>query len=85
MFFQEAFINFAWGAEDEFWIMLLKRLFLLLPAFAVILACWLTIACFLTVLVRHKRQAFVTSLFVTWWDLGKSIVTFWGGIFKFKY
>jgi hypothetical protein len=85
MFFQEAFINFAWGAEDEFWIMLLKRLFLLLPAFAVILACWLTIACFLTVLVRHKRQAFVTSLFVTWWDLGKSIVTFWGGIFKFVF
>lgn len=85
MFFQETFINFAWGANDEFWIMLLKRLFLLLPVFAVILACWLTIACFLTVLVRQKRQAFLTSLFVTWWDLGKSIVIFWGGIFKFAF
>lgn len=83
MFFQEAFIGFAWGASDPFWFMMGKRLFLLLPVFAIILGCWISIACLLTVLVRHNRQQFVVSLFVTWWDLGKSIVSFWGGIFKF--
>lgn len=83
MFFQEAFISFAWGSSDPIWFMLGKRLFLLLPVFAIILGCWVSIACLLTVLVRHNRQQFIISLFITWWDLGKSIVSFWGGIFKF--
>lgn len=83
MFFQDAFISFAWGASDSFWFILGKRLFLLLPVFAIVLGCWVSIACLLTVLVRHNRQQFVISLLVTWWDLGKSIISFWGGIFKF--
>lgn len=82
-FFQEAFVLFAWGASDPFWVMMSKRIFLLLPALAIILGCWLTVACTLTVLFRPNRQAFVTELFITWWDLGKSIAAFWGGIFKF--
>ncbi|MCH8957546.1 hypothetical protein IIA28_19870 [candidate division KSB1 bacterium] len=36
-------------------------------------------------LFRPNRQAFVTELFITWWDLGKSIAAFWGGIFKFVF
>lgn len=84
-FFQEAFVLFTWGAGDPFWVMMGKRIFLLLPALAIILGCWLTVACVLTVLFRPNRQAFVTELFVTWWDLGKSIATFWGGIFKFVF
>jgi hypothetical protein len=83
MYFQEAFITFAWGAGDQLWMMIGKRLFLLLPVFAVILGCWLSIASLLTVLVRQNRREFVTDLFITWLDLGKSIVSFWGGIFKF--
>jgi len=83
MFFQEAFVSFAWGSSDPFWFMMGKRIFLLLPVLAIILGCWISIACLLTVLVRHNRQQFIISLFITWWDLGKSIVSFWGGIFKF--
>ncbi|MEE8149803.1 MAG: hypothetical protein V3T75_05055 [candidate division Zixibacteria bacterium] len=83
LFFQEAFINFAWAATDPFWIMAAKRTFVLLPVMAMILGCWATIACLLTVLIRQKRQQFLTSLIITWWDLGKSIVMFWGGIIKF--
>ncbi|MFQ5606257.1 MAG: hypothetical protein ACE5HS_23565 [bacterium] len=82
-FFQEAFVLFAWGAGDPFWVMLSKRLFLLLPALAIILGCWLSVACILTVLFRPNRQQFVTELFITWWDMGKAIASFWGGIFKF--
>ncbi|MEJ2536634.1 MAG: hypothetical protein P8048_06230 [Calditrichia bacterium] len=85
MFFQTAFIDFAWGNFDPTWMMLSKRLFLLLPVLAIILGCWVTMACLLTVLIRQKRQEFVIALFITWWDLGKSIVSFWGGIFKFLF
>ena len=83
IYFQEAFIRFAWSAGDQLWLMSAKRLFLLLPTAAVILGCWATIAALLTVPVRQGRQEFVTALFVTWWDLGKAILTFWGGILRF--
>jgi hypothetical protein len=85
MYFQESFIVFTWGAGDVFWLMLAKRIFLLLPVFAVMLGCWVTIASVLTVIIRHNRRIFVLSLFINWWDLGKSIVAFWGGIFKFLF
>jgi hypothetical protein len=81
--FQDDFLAYAWGQDDELWVMVLKRVFLLLPALAVIAASWLTIPSLLTVIFRHKRREFVTALVITWWDLGKSIVSFWGGIFKF--
>ena len=85
MYFQEAFVQFAWSAGDALWLMSLKRVFLLLPTMAVLLGCWATIAGLITVPVRQRRQEFVTSLFVTWWDLGKSILTFWGGVFRFLF
>jgi hypothetical protein len=37
------------------------------------------------VIIRQNRRDFVIALFVTWWDLGKSIVAFWGGVFKFVF
>lgn len=81
--FQEAFIEFAWAYGDPFVLMAAKRLFLLLPAFAFILGCWITIPALLTVVFRHNRKEFVISLFITWWDLGKAIISFWGGIMRF--
>lgn len=83
--FQEAFIEFAWAAGDPLLLMSAKRLFLLLPAFAFILGCWITIPALLTVIFRHNRKEFIISLFITWWDLGKAIVSFWGGIFTFLF
>ncbi len=83
LYFQDAFVGFCWGAQDPFWIVLLKRLFLLLPVLAFIGTCWITIAAFLTIIVRHNRQRFFVSLVLSWWDLGKAIFTFWGGIFRF--
>lgn len=85
IFFQTAFIEFAWGGYDSIAITVLKRLFLLLPVLSIILGCWVTIACLLTVVIRQKRQQFLIALFITWWDLGKSVVSFWGGIFNFLF
>lgn len=85
LYFQNQFLYFAWGMDDAFWLMLSKRLFLLLPVSAVILACWLTIFCAVTIIVRTNRRQFIIALMMTWWDLGKSIVSFWGGVFKFAF
>ncbi|HTR99130.1 MAG TPA: hypothetical protein VML00_05215, partial [Bacteroidota bacterium] len=82
-FFQWELLLFAWGASDPPWVMAAKRLFLLLPALAFIASCWLTVPAMLTVVVRSNRKDFITALFVTWWDLGKAILSFWGGIFRF--
>ena len=83
LIFQGPFLEFAWGANDIIWITLAKRLFLLLPALAIIGSCWLTIACALTLVFRADRREFVQALFITWWDLGRAIFSFWAGIFKF--
>jgi hypothetical protein len=83
LFFQAAFLNFAWGEFDPWIVMVAKRVFLLLPVLAIILGCWVTIACLITVVFRQNRQNLIMALFVTWWDMGKSVVSFWGGIFKF--
>ena len=84
LLFQESFINFAWGASDDFWVMLGKRVFLLLPVLSIVLGCWVSIACAVTVPFRQNRSDYLTNLLITWWDLGKAIVTFWGGIFRFS-
>ncbi|MDZ7723954.1 MAG: hypothetical protein U5R06_14380 [candidate division KSB1 bacterium] len=85
VYFQQKFVQFSWGQTDPMVLMLLKRVFLLLPVLALIAACWITIAAFITVIFRHDRQRFVVALVVTWWDLGKAIVTFWGGILRFLF
>lgn len=83
LLFQSALISFAWGAGEQTWQMLAKRVFLLLPAGAVLLASWASIVSVLSIPVRRNRQEFITALFVTWWDLGKSVMSFWGGMFRF--
>jgi hypothetical protein len=81
--FQVPFLQFAWGMSDPTWLMLLKRIFLLLPVSAVILGSWLTVGSMLTVIFRQSRRQFITTLIITWWDLGKATVAFWGGIINF--
>lgn len=85
LLFQDNFINFAWGATDQTWLMIGKRVFLLLPTLAVILGCWISIACLLTVVIRQNRREFLTALLITWWDLGRAVVQFWGGVFNFLF
>ncbi|MFC2139799.1 hypothetical protein ACFLR4_03975, partial [Bacteroidota bacterium] len=85
LYFQDYFIVYAWGAGEEFWIMAGKRIFLLIPVLAIILGCWVTIACIISALFRRNRLGFVSALFITWWDLGKAIFSFWGGAFKFVF
>ncbi len=82
LLFQDPMIRWAWGANDELQIQLLKRVFLVLPSAAIILGCWVTIGCFLTVIIRQNRRQYVSTVFITWWDLGRAIFSFWGGTLK---
>ena len=85
MYFQETMIQFAWGLGDPALLTATKRLFLLLPAGALVLACWASILSGLSIPLRSNRREFITAFFITWWDLGKSILLFWGGIFQFVF
>ena len=85
IFFQHDFLTFAMGAEDLFWVALMKRLFLLLPALSIILACWVTVPCVLSVVFREQRTEFIITFFLVWFDLGKAIFSFWGGMVRFLF
>ncbi len=82
-FFQKAVMEFVWGAGDPLVLAGAKRLFLLLPAGAVLLCLWVSVLCLLTVIVRQRRVEFLKAFTVTWWDLLKSVFAFWGGFLKF--
>ena len=84
VFFQDDLVSFALGADNLFWVALFKRLFLLLPVLSIVLACWVTVPCVLSVVFREQRTEFVITFFLIWWDLGKAIFSFWGGILKFR-
>jgi len=74
---------FVWGAEDPVWLMVLKRIFLVMPLGAVVLAYWTTVLSLPTIVVRAKRRMFVNQVLVTWWDLARAVFTFWGGTLRF--
>jgi hypothetical protein len=83
VFFQDAFLAFALGSGDTLWILLAKRILLLLPISAIIFACWVTVPCVLSIIIRQERRVYVSSLLVTWWDLFRAIFSFWGGMLRF--
>ena len=85
IFFQHDFLIFALGVDDLFWVALLKRLFLLLPVLSIILACWVTVPCVLSIVFREQRTEFIITFFLVWFDLGKAIFAFWGGMVKFLF
>jgi len=74
---------FAWGAGDPFWLLAMKRLFLLMPLGAVALGYWTSLLSLPTIVVRSKRRTFISLVLVTWWDLARAAFAFWGGTFRF--
>lgn len=85
LFFQGAFLSFAWGDGDLWLVRSVKWVFLVLPVLAFLLACWVSIAAVLTIPIRQRREEFITGLLITWWDFGRSLFTFWGGAFRFVF
>ncbi|MEX0719348.1 MAG: hypothetical protein WD059_01690 [Balneolaceae bacterium] len=84
-FFQQEFLAFAWAAGDPLWAMTLKRGLLLLPVLTFILGSWVTIPTILSIVFRQNRKEFTLSLFMAWWDFGKSIAYYWAGLANFMF
>lgn len=81
-FFQTDLILFAWGQGDPEWVMILKRVFLLLPVCTIVLGLWTTLLATLSIVVRERRRKFSTAILLTWWDLGRAVLLYWAGMFK---
>jgi hypothetical protein len=82
----QAFVSafrFAWGAGDPVGLLVVKRLFLLMPLGAVTVAYWTSVLSVPTIIVRQKRRNFIGLVLTTWWDLARATFTFWGGVFRF--
>ena len=80
--FKAAFA-WGWGAGDSTWLMLLKRIFLLMPLGTAFLGYWTSVLSLPTILVRSRRRTFVSLMLVTWWDMARATFAFWGGVFRF--
>ncbi|HEY6195734.1 MAG TPA: hypothetical protein VI504_11895 [Candidatus Eisenbacteria bacterium] len=79
---QAAFL-FAWGAADPLWLMLAKRIFVLLPLGAVVVGYFSSVLALPTIVVRSRRRTFMSLVIVTWWDLARAAFAYWGGVFRF--
>ncbi|MBN1781513.1 hypothetical protein JW948_10335 [bacterium] len=83
LLFQQMLLEFSWGSMlDSIPVLILKRVFLLLPAATCVAACWIIVASLITIIFRYKRLSFVVALILTCWDYLKSLAYFFGGIFK---
>ena len=74
---------FPWLIEGELWLIVVKILFLALPILLFIIGFWFSMVSLITVFFRPHRVRFSATILITWWDGGKAVVTYWGGIFKF--
>lgn len=75
--------EFAWGAGDPTWLLVAKRMFLLLPLGAVVVGYWSSVLSLPTIVVRSRRRTFVSLVLVTWWDMARATFAYWGGVFRF--
>jgi len=75
--------RFLWGVHDPLWLMLLKRLFLILPFGGVAFGYWASVLSVPSLLIRTRRRVYVGLVLITWWDLARATFTFWGGVFRF--
>ncbi|MBD3270964.1 MAG: hypothetical protein GF384_00320, partial [Elusimicrobia bacterium] len=61
----------------------LKIVFLLLPFLLFIVGVWVTMLSVYTYLFRPRRNTYVSTVFIMWWDSIRSIWLFWVGAVQF--
>jgi hypothetical protein len=76
-------VQFAAGEGDPLGMLIMKWVFLMLPLLSLIWAYWVSMISLATIIIRSERNAFLTKLLMTWWDLGHSILSFWSGTLRF--
>ena len=83
LFFPVAWI--PWLFEGAIYEIIVKVLFLLLPVLFIIGGFWCSLLCLSTVIFRPNRVTFIGTILISWWDGGKAIFLYWGGIFRFLF
>lgn len=58
-------------------------LLLLLPALLLVVAMWTTMISVYTIPFRSGRAAYIRTLAFGWWDAGRGVAVFWGGVARF--
>jgi len=79
---QAIILNFAWNA-DHWAVTLLKRIFLYMPAVAIVVGLWCTLFTCYTLIFRGQRLQLLGTVLVLWWDVTRSVWLFWAGMGKF--
>ena len=79
---QSVLLAFSWNA-DHWAAALLKRIFLYMPAVAVVVGLWCTLFTCYTLIFRVHRLNLLGTLLVLWWDVARSVWLFWAGMGKF--
>jgi hypothetical protein len=72
----------VWMA-DVWWIAMVKRFFLFMPAVAILIGLWCTLLTCYTLIFRNHRLNLLGTLLVLWWDVARSLWLFWAGMGKF--
>lgn len=80
--YQSALMQYAFGADSEMAVMIIKRSFILLPVLALIFAFWAAIPSMASVLVRSRRLEYMNNYLLACWDLGHAIFAYMAGIIK---
>lgn len=68
--------------SPSLWIAAVKYLFLVFPAVLLVVAAWCTQCSLYTLPFRSRRQAFVTTMLVMWWDAVRAVWLYWVGIVR---
>ncbi|OVE75780.1 hypothetical protein BVX98_06905 [bacterium F11] len=79
---QSYIMEISWQS-DVFLFVFLKRIFLFVPALAVIVGLWCTMLSVYTILFRSQRIQFIGAIMVSWWDILRCTWYFWAGMGKF--
>jgi hypothetical protein len=74
--------SLSWNSDYGF-ALFFKRIFLVLPAVAIVLGLWCTMFAIYTLAFRKDRVKLMGAMLVSWWDVFRCTWLFWAGMGKF--
>jgi hypothetical protein len=76
---QDALIAFFLNPVGR-WTMVLKYIFLLIPALLAVAAVWITMLSVYTLPFRAGRTRYVSMMLLAWWDAARAVWLYWVGV-----
>lgn len=79
---QLALINFSLYSSYSSW-KVIKWIFFLLPSILFIVGIWVSMVSIYFYPFRHKRNSYISTLVIMWWDSLRAVWLFWVGAVQF--